>query len=404
MKKRVLLIIPNLGRGGAQKVFFQQFHLLQQSFDVSGCVFNWDGALVSEKLPGIHSLDVPGGRNAFEKVYYFIKRIIELRKLKIRLRIDVSVSHLEGADYINLFSKSNDKVLCWIHGTKIYDQNISGSIGWIRKSLLIPFTYKRADQIATVSQGINDELRNSFGIDHRKLTTVYNGFDVNMIRSFSQEPIPEELRPLFDSPVVVTHCRLAVQKNLPALLEVFSRVKRQQVRLLILGDGELREELIARCRLLQIPTWNTWENVPVDSSARVFFAGHSANPYPLLARCTFYVMTSNWEGFPLALCEAMACGLPVVSSDCYTGPREILDPEGVLPKPATQPSWAEFGVLMPLVNTEDDRSLDTWAEFISNCIEDPEKIQRYREKGKIRILDFDLVATIAKSRKLIEKL
>ena len=138
-KNRALLLIPNLGTGGAQKVFRQQMKLLSRELDVMGCVFNRDGFLPQDHDSNLHSLDVPGGSNVISKTFFFFKRIARLRRLKKELDIKVCISHLEGADYVNLLSRRNDRVIAWIHGTKTFDQNISGWLGWLRKKVLIPY-------------------------------------------------------------------------------------------------------------------------------------------------------------------------------------------------------------------------------------------------------------------------
>jgi hypothetical protein len=122
----ILVIIPNLGRGGAQQIFRQQLHYLPGDFQVTGCVFNWDGAFQEEHQENIISLNVPAGTNIFFKVYYFFLRVIRLRRLKRRLKVNVAISHLEGADYVNILSSANDKTVGWIHGTKEFDKNING--------------------------------------------------------------------------------------------------------------------------------------------------------------------------------------------------------------------------------------------------------------------------------------
>jgi hypothetical protein len=122
-KPKVLIIIPNLGKGGAQRVFHQQFAYLATVADVTGCVFNWDGAFDSDKNGNIISLNVPGGSSIISKIYCFWRRCVELRRVKRKRGIQISISHLEGADYVNILSRVSDRTVCWIHGTKKFDNN-----------------------------------------------------------------------------------------------------------------------------------------------------------------------------------------------------------------------------------------------------------------------------------------
>src|SRR5260221_1784610 len=107
MKKRILIIITNLCRGGAQREFRQQLKYLSDSFEAIGCVFNWDGAFEEDKAANVVSLNVEGGVTWVDKTYHFVQRIIRLRELKRKNGIDISISHLEGADYVNLLSKDS---------------------------------------------------------------------------------------------------------------------------------------------------------------------------------------------------------------------------------------------------------------------------------------------------------
>src|SRR5688572_32361440 len=135
---KILLIIPNLGRGGAQQVFRDQLQFYSQYYETKGCVFNFDDSFNDDKTPNIISLNVPAGSNFFSKLVCFCKRIIALRKLKKLYAFDFCISHLEGADYVNLLSRRKEKVICWIHGSRIFDENIEGVLGVIRKKIMIP--------------------------------------------------------------------------------------------------------------------------------------------------------------------------------------------------------------------------------------------------------------------------
>ena len=396
--RNLLLLIPNLGRGGAQKVFLDQVDSLAKNFAITGCVFNWDEAFESDKRANIVSLDVPAGKNVFTKIFYFFQRIIRLRKLKSKLSIQVCISHLEGADYVNVLSKRNDRAVCWVHGTKKHDLNISGAMGTIRKKFLMPVLYKRADQLVTVSKGIAEELMGYTRGNRKAIRTIYNGFDVADIINLSSEKIDPAYETLFSqSKIIITHCRLSRQKNINSLLGIMATLKlRENSKLVIAGDGELREYLLAECKRLTLKVWTAWSNTPLDSTAEVFFIGQQTNPFKFLRRSSLFIMTSQWEGFPLALCEAMACGLPVVVSDCFTGPREIIAQNIQLSQPVNQPYATPYGILMPMVSTNDANAIDTWATELDRYLNLLQEQQPATEATVARIAEFD----IHESRKL----
>ena len=124
------------------------------------------------------------------------------------------VSHLEGADYVNLLSKGPEKVVLCIHGSKLHDGNITGLVGWLRKKVLIPGLYNRADKIVTVSRDINPELIEGFGVKPDKLVTINNFFEVAQIEEKSRELLTAQEQAVYDSaPVLVTSGRLTIQKK-----------------------------------------------------------------------------------------------------------------------------------------------------------------------------------------------
>jgi glycosyltransferase involved in cell wall biosynthesis len=403
-RKKLLLLIPNLGRGGAQQVFRQQYAYLSKDFEVTGCVFNWDGAFPEDRHHKMVSLNVPGGKTLLAKAWYFILRIVRLRKLKQAKLFQVSISHLEGADYVNLLSSNTDKTICWIHGTKRHDANIEGWLGSIRMNWLMPLLYNRADQLITVSQGIADELSGVIPGLKPKLKVIYNGFDVEQISSLSMQPLDGDLINLFNtSKVLITHCRLSRQKNLEGLLTIYSKIDHRNTRLVIIGDGELRVKLIQECLQLGLSVWSAWDNTPVDANSNVYFMGQQANPFKYLRNAFIYLMTSGWEGFPLALCEAMACGLPVITSDCFTGPREIIAPEINSTQPLQEPYFSKYGVLMPLASLNDSFALDIWVNAIKYMLRQ-ENLRLYQEAGVVRIKKFELSKSMNQTINLIQEI
>src|SRR5687768_7156924 len=195
--RTILLIIPNLGRGGAQQVFRDQLHFFSEHFNVIGCVFNWDDTFEDDRMSNMVSLDVPAGRGALGKIYSFIKRIFVLRTIKKKYNVSFSISHLEGADYVNILSKRKEKTICWVHGTKAFDENISGTLGTIRKEVFIPLTYRLADKVITVSEGIRNELISIFKIPVSKIRTIYNNFVLEDIFAKAAQSIRQPVEELF---------------------------------------------------------------------------------------------------------------------------------------------------------------------------------------------------------------
>jgi glycosyltransferase involved in cell wall biosynthesis len=402
-KPRLLIVIPNLGRGGAQQVFRQQVQSLNLMFDVTGCVFNWDGAFDEDHQLNIVSLDVPAGDSYISKARNFLLRVSRLRALKRERKIQLTISHLEGADYVSILAATGDQTVCWIHGTKRHDDNISGLLGVVRKRLLLPFLYARATKLVAVSQGIADELGGVNPAIKRRLCVIYNGFDTETIAQLGTEPLHPTIDFLYkSSKIIITHCRLSKQKNLPALLTIFSTLQDHPYKLVVIGDGELRKELIQLSETLNLKTILAENGVIENPTADVFFLGQQKNPFKFLKAAHLYVMTSNWEGFPLALCEAMACGLPVLAADCFTGPREILGVAN-MPQPVMQSVRTEHGVLMPLVSASNMRTVKLWADEVRASLEATTETERAYVSIN-RIKKFSLSESMGQTINLVREL
>jgi glycosyltransferase involved in cell wall biosynthesis len=373
-RKRVLLLIPNLGLGGAQRVFHDHSVELARHYNVTEAVFNLDGGNMYPSSNEMVSLDVLGGGSLVEKIRNFGRRVSKLKFLKGKLRPSVCISHLEGADYVNLLSKGTEKIILCIHGSKLHDANILGSIGWLRKNIFMPALYNRADRIVTVSRDINPELINGFGVKPEKLLTINNFFEVAQIEGKSHEQLSEEERLVYAAaPVLITSGRLAPQKNQLPLLNIFAAlIQRQPAKLLFVGDGELREALTTRAHELGLRVYAAWQNPPaLTPDYDVYFLGLQQNPFKYLRPATAFVFPSAWEGFPMALGEAMICGLPVLSADCPTGPREMLAPLTNIPTiPLRQAEECAFGILMPMLIKPDTLVADeaVWVDKLEELV------------------------------------
>lgn len=407
--KRLLLLIPNLGLGGAQRVFHDHSVELAKHYTVTEAVFNLEGGNMYPSGNPLISLDVAGGGSPLDKLRNFGRRISRLRALKQEQRVAVSISHLEGADYVNLLSKGAEKVILCIHGSKLHDQNITGLVGWLRKRVLMPALYNRADKIVTVSRDINAELINGFGVKPDKLLTINNFFEVAKIEALSHAPLSAQEAAVYAAgPVLVTSGRLTIQKNQAPLLDVFAQVRQQHptVRLVFVGDGELREELTAHARKLGLRVFAAWESPVLTPDYDVFFLGLQQNPFKYLRPATAFVFPSAWEGFPMALGEAMICGMPVLSADCPTGPREILAPATATPaQPLRHLEAGPYGLLLPMLTTPATLAADqaVWTQALSELLSDPAQRVHLGQQARQRMEAFTRERIFSQWLNLVEE-
>ncbi|TGE07954.1 glycosyltransferase [Hymenobacter fodinae] len=408
MRKNLLMVIPNLGLGGAQRAFHDHSVELSKYYNITEAVFDLDLENLYPSGNPVKSLQVGGGGGPVQKVRNFFRRVSQLKLLKKRLRTDICISHLEGADYVNLLSKGKEKIILLIQGSKTHDRNISGFTGWLRKDVLMPMLYKRADRIVCVSRDIIPEMVNDYGVDARKLSAINNSFEVESVWERAQEALPAAMQAVYDSaPILVTSGRLAIQKNQAPLLDIFAELQKvQPAKLVFIGDGELRSELTQYARALGLRVYEAWTDAELTPEYDVYFVGLQHNPFQYIRPATAFVFPSAWEGFPLALGEAMTCGVPVVSTDCPTGPREMLAPESVTPtQPIRTAEWAEYGVLMPMLTDATTRTTDqqVWVDTLRNLLQDKGRCRQLGQAARQRSNDFTHENTFRRWQKLIDE-
>ena len=409
MPKNLLLLIPNLGVGGAQRVFHDHSVELAKHYRITEVVFNLDGGNQYPSANKLVSLDVVGGGNPVDKLQNFWRRVTRLKALKSRLETDVCISHLEGADYVNLLSKGREKIILCVHGSKLHDAEIRGTLGWLRKKVLMPALYNRADRIVTVSRDIGPELISGFGVKPEKLVTINNFFEVAQVEARSQEALSEAEADVYAAaPVLVTSGRLAPQKNQAPLLDVFAALlRRQPAKLVFVGDGELRAALTDRARALGLRVFAAWEaEATLTPDHDVYFLGLQANPFKYLRSATAFVLPSAWEGFPMALGEAMICGLPVLSTDCPTGPREMLAPATAAPAVALRHAErGAYGLLLPMLNNPATLAADQaiWTSALAKLLADAAERERLGQLARERMQDFTRERIFGQWLQLVEE-
>lgn len=400
-KRRVLLLIPNLDFGGAQRSFSKISIGLTEHCDVDVAVFNTEAGVAFPYGGNLIDLKVAGGGNVVDKAKNFWARISRLKELKRKNRYDACISFLEGADYVNVLSKSGlgERTVISIRGSKKFDAEITGWRGKLRMDVMIPLSYRRADRIVAVSEGLRDEVLETTPEAAPRVRVIPNFYDNAGIQKLAAESLPAGYDAVFRHPVIINSSRLHIQKDFAGLLNVFALVVKQvpAARLCIIGDGSLREPLLKQAREdLGLRTHDIWSGVPVDDSYQVYFLGYQDNPFKFLAKANVFAFTSLYEGFPNSLAEAMICGVASISADCSTGPREIMAPNSGPPQQVkTTAEVAPFGILLPLLHQPNQPSLPNpgpleaeWARVLVELLQDA---PRRREMGKLaarRMEDF----------------
>jgi glycosyltransferase involved in cell wall biosynthesis len=181
-------------------------------------------------------------------------------------------------------------------------------------------TYQQADVIVAVSQELRDNLAAVANIPKQRIKAIYNPVVGPEVLEAAAASVTHPWFAPGQPPMILAVGRLSTQKDYPSLIRAFAMVRaKRHVRLVILGAGrdqqktEQRQEEIASLA------------GELEVGADVHAAGFAANPYAYMARSAVLALSSLYEGLPAVLIQAMACGCPVVSTDCPSGPREILE-------------------------------------------------------------------------------
>lgn len=304
--EKILIVIPKLFHGGgAEHVAKEQAKLFRElGYEVSFFTFH-----AGESLPSEHSM-----RHSewwFAKIYRMITLPGALARYCKKNKTTVVVSHTERANYVVLLSKlffqQSLQVITVTHNHRYCSH-------W-KHYLPIRLLYPYAHRSVTVSLAIAEVLQKKHSLVN--VQTTYNPFDFKRIEHLSRENVDkqDDVFVSTNKKTFIAVGRLHEQKGYRYLLKAFALYvkKHPDSQLLVLGEGPLRQQLQDQIRELAL-----------ESS--VHLLGNKANVFPYLRRSDCFLLSSLWEGLPTVLIEAMAVGLPIISTNCKSGPEEILPP------------------------------------------------------------------------------
>nr|MBP3724350.1 glycosyltransferase [Campylobacter sp.] len=292
----------------------------------------------------------------------------KLAKIVKKHKFSQIVSFLNRANYINILAKfisKHNAIISERHFTSLAYQG--KSLNSLINKFLTKWLYKKANLIICVSNLIKQDLENNFGIKTQKIV-IYNPYDIEKITKLSIE------QPNFEicEKSIICVGSLKAVKNHQMLIRAFSKISDKEYKLYILGEGRLLKDL-----------QNLVSELNLDN--RVVFLGFDNNPYKYLSKAKIFVLSSNSEGFPNVLVEAMICGLPVISTDCKSGPREILAQNtDINLQLKNDIELAKFGILTPI------NDIDKMTKAINLMIQDENLRNQYAKSIATRAMDFDI--------------
>lgn len=351
-----LFVINSLAGGGAERVMTT---LLAHSRAMTG-KYRLHLALLDQErsmyappdFVTVHQLDCNGGQ---------LQACLQVLALVDRLKPRVMLSFLTRSNVAAVVAGRLRGVRTVISERVDTRSHFGKSrTSWL-KSRIVSLTYPHADKLIAVSAGVADGLARHFSVPPGKMVVIDNPVDVDAIRAAGDAAPSLEVA----APYVAAAGRLVPNKNFALLIEAFARSGIGGT-LVIMGEGPERKALTEQIAALGL-------------EGRVLMPGFVANPFAVTARARIFVLPSNAEGFPNSLVEAMALGVPVISTNCASGPSEIL---------AERPRWdledalpTLHGVLTPV------GCADAMARALA-VLEEPQALQRYSGLAQARARAF----------------
>lgn len=408
-----VIFIPAISKGGAERVAVNLFRAL--NFDY---ILLLDDREIAYELPRdkIYSINSPATSNLLKKIINLPIRIIRVKRFKKSKKVSFCLSLLEPANLLNVLTKENEKSVLSFrsHYSLTFSKDPFFGKGITRKflkamyKLAFMFFYNKADLMVAVSKSAKYDLVKNFGLREEKIRVIYNPIYFDEIQVRKTEPLGE-YEAIFKSPVLITAGRLTKQKGQWYLIRIFKALKKEfpELKLVILGDGELKSYLVELAERLELKTF-VWDRDKLSEDYDLYFLGFQKNPFKFISRSRLFLFPSLWEGFPNALIEAMACGVPVISSDCRSGPREILAPDTDFEYEAKEPEFASYGVLMPPFEVKYKKAEEPleerekmWVEVIRRFLEEEELRKSYTQKALERAKEFDIERIVEEWREVL---
>lgn len=387
MKKRIMLIVPMLHQGGFERICAVTAKLLKDTHDVYLVIFSDEDMIYDVTGVNLINLDLGAVPGKLGKVMNLQKRIHRLKQLKKKLAIDISYSFGVTANIANVLSKCRETVWAGIRG-----------YGVLQEKGKMQLICKKADRVVSCTKVMEEDINRIF--TPKASATLYNPCNMHEIQALSGEQTDERFSDFLNRPgkLIVSMGREDDLKCFWHLIKSFFLLKKQMqdARLMIIGEGEYTEY-----RRLS-------KDLGIEED--ILFTGVQKNPFALLAKADVYALTSESEGFPNALIEAMACGLPCISVNCKTGPAEILNEDYQKCSRQDMVYEGDFGVITPVFTGEKNLAPDyftkeeeIYAKELQKILQYQERYCYYKEKALERAGDFGMEAYVANIEKLMQE-
>lgn len=350
MKIKLLFIYGPLGGGGAERVLIDFLSNLDiEKYEVDLCLLINGGILLPEVPKYVNIIPLfPSYTNyyklAFRMSKWGITNVLFQRILAKKLvkKYDVEISFLEGMPLkLHALMKTKAKKITWVH-CDLFNFHYTNNLFSTGEEVA---AYNKTDKIVCVSNDAESAFKKRFANCTTDRLVIYNPIDIAKIQKLANGSVKNKN----DNFTVVAVGRLTMPKKLDRVIRLAARLKSERVDIhfQIIGDGELKDDLIKLANELNVADCIT-------------FMGFVKNPYPYIKKADLMLLSSGFEGFGLVICEAMCLGTAVVSTKT-AGPIEIIENN-------------KFGLLCD----HDDEAI---FQAVKTMIENQELRKQYQEVG-----------------------
>ena len=358
----VSIFLPSLAGGGAERAMLHLAEgLVNHGLKVDLVLSKAEGEYLAQVANGVRVIDL---KSKYPKIFGILFSTLALKRYlqQEQPRFLLATLDIFGTSTWaqRLASVPTKVVLCVQNNLS---KRFQGGRSLILKKVkfdLVRHFYPWADGIVAVSEGVAKDLTQIANLLSPNIRVIHNPVVKPNLFEKAKESIEHPWLASQKVPVMLGAGRLTKQKDFPTLIRAFAKVRTQfDSRLIIIGEGEERPRLETLVRQLGL-------------TEDVSLPGFVDNPYKYMARSALFVMSSSWEGFGNVLVEAMAVGTPVVSTDCPSGPAEILE-------------YGKYGKLVPVGDS--NALADAIAAVLSNPPDPGILQQRSQEFSVERIVD-----------------
>ncbi len=389
MDKNILIIIDKLKSGGAQKIATNLAIYLNKIYKYNVKIATFETTNGEKKIDAVEIIDlnIPKSYSKVRKILNVLKRTVALKKVKKKYNITHSISFLTVPNFVNCMSKYKDKIIISIRNemSKVEKNKISTYMNKIAG--------KKADIIVPVSKYILEDENKNYNLNEDKMRVIYNFCDQKKIKKLSIEKIDENLDIIFKNKnIIINIGRLEEQKGQLHLIRSFSNIahKLPDTILVIIGEGTKRKVLESEIDKL-------------DLKDKVYLIGYEDNPIKYIKKAKIFVLSSLYEGMPNVILEAMAVGIPVISTYCNPGITEISS-KNINNLKINDIVYDDYLILTPAINKDEPKKQeDLLAKAIYKLLTDETIYSKYCRASSIRIKDFSVKNIIEKWKTLIEE-